>query len=225
MTDKKTGGVDKFTTKKTTGRLIADLVLGLPKMLEHPLVGSVLDTFPVGKVLKALAARPKDEVAKEAASVAARATAQTPTAASAAIPPDRVINTDADMRYVLDHIRFHNTVLDFGWQYEFRPHYGASGDDEVTQDGWEIRATFERPDTHTGRMSRGSGRWIPVFKGATETSVFFSVLILVKLLAEHELLEGLTYLRSDGVYVRPIYPHNSLHALMSIQTPDPNFVD
>lgn len=189
----------------------------LPKITSNPIIKAVADKAGLSDMISKLNNMSKDDFKSGASEVF-----------QGAIPPDRVINHDSDLRYVLDNIKFRNTVLDFKWRYEIAPHYGVYDDhgiDMPTQDGWEISASFERPDTHTGRAGRGVGRPLFIARGATETAVFFSVIVLLELLIKHEMMEGIEFLRSDGKYVRPLYPHTSVHALMSLQTPDQTFVD
>ena len=188
----------------------------LPKITSNPIIKAVADKAGLADMIGKLNSMSKDDPKSE------------PAVSPVDIPPDRVMNHGSDLRYVLDHIKFRNTVLDFKWEYKIAPHYGVYDDhgvDMPTQDGWEISASFERPDTHTGRAGRGVGRPLFIARGATETAVFFSVSVLLELLIKHEMMEGLSYLRHDGKYVRPIYPHSSIHQLMSIQSPDPTFVD
>src|SRR5215831_7177408 len=110
--------------------------------------------------------------------------------------PDRQIRTDAELQECLSRISFHNTIVDFRWQFKFRPILlKPTGDTPQEENGWLVWAEFERPDTHTGEMGIGRGRDEIVRTGAWESGVIKTCWLLVELLARHELMEGF---RVDG---------------------------
>ena len=119
--------------------------------------------------------------------------------------PDRKISTDEALRECLDRISFQNTVVDFHWQFHFRPIVLKPTNEAPEESAWLIWAEFERPDTHSGKMGVGRGRDEIVRVGAWESGVIKTCWLLVELLVRHELMEGF---RVDGL--RVFDPHNSV---------------
>ena len=74
---------------------------------------------------------------------------------------DLIVNTDADLKSVIDRVSFVNTRLDWNWSYRSRP---------LGEVGWLVWAEFDRPDTHSGQLGRGRGRDEIVYRGASESS-------------------------------------------------------
>ena len=127
--------------------------------------------------------------------------------------PDKQINTVEELRECLSRISFQNTVVDFHWQFRFRPVVLTPTDDYPTEEhAWLIWAEFERPDTHTGQMGIGRGRDEIVRVGAWESGIIKTCWLLVELLVRHELMEGI---RVDDL--RIFDPHNSIADLQLAQ--------
>ena len=126
---------------------------------------------------------------------------------------DTQITTDEGLRACLDRISFQNTVIDFHWQFKFRPMVVKLTDDTPHEEAaWLVWAQFERPDTHTGAIGIGRGRDEIVRVGTWESGVIKTCWLLVELLVRHELMEGF---RVDGL--RIFDPHNSIADLQLAQ--------
>lgn len=78
----------------------------------------------------------------------------------------------------------------------------------IKQLGWRIRFSFVRPDTTTGEMARGHGRWEFVDIETSESTVVKTCWLLLELLVRHELMEAFHY---GGV--RVFDPHRSIDDL------------
>jgi hypothetical protein len=127
--------------------------------------------------------------------------------------PDRQIGDDEALRACLDRISFQNTVVDFNWQFKFRPvTLGPTDEAPREERAWLVWAEFKRPDTHTGEMGIGRGRDEIVRVGSWESGVIKTCWLLVELLVRHELMEGF---RVDGL--RVFDPHNSIADLQLAQ--------
>jgi hypothetical protein len=74
--------------------------------------------------------------------------------------------------------------------------------------GWNIRCSFERPDTKTGKMSRGWGRWWFVGEGTSDTGIIKTAWLAMRQIVEHEMMEAFLV---DGV--RIFNPHRSVQQL------------
>ena len=84
----------------------------------------------------------------------------------------------------------------------------VAGGQMSNEHGWHVRFTFARPDTVTGEMGRGAGRWEFVPFGAWESSVVKTCWLLLELLVRHELMESFQY---RGVKL--FDPHKTVEAL------------
>jgi|TARA_R110000851_G_scaffold145114_5_gene284481 hypothetical protein len=75
-------------------------------------------------------------------------------------------------------------------------------------DGFLIRCGFVRPDTNSGEMGEGFGRWNHVQKNASAKAVIMTAFVAIKLVVEHEMLEAFEY-QGEKLF----NPHKSLDEL------------
>lgn len=90
-----------------------------------------------------------------------------------------------DVKKIIDNIDFaEHSCIDMGWEFQFKIEGGL----------YLIRTSFMRKDINSGKKGKGWGRWhtTPV-NGATETSIVMTAWVCVKMIIEHELLEGFEY--------------------------------
>jgi len=133
-------------------------------------------------------------------------------------PPMReaVIESEAQLRAVLDQISFAPSCVSMGWQWqieELRLHDGTRATPIEwgtfgTLRGWLVNTTFQRPDTNTGKIGTGAGRQELIGFGASESAVVKTCWLLAELIVRHELLEAFLY---QGV--RIFNPHHSIAEL------------
>lgn len=76
------------------------------------------------------------------------------------------------------------------------------------EDGFLICTTFQRPDTNSGKMGEGYGRWMFLDKTCDERSVIMTAWLCMELIVRHELMESMLV---DGV--RILDPHKTLEDL------------
>jgi hypothetical protein len=100
-----------------------------------------------------------------------------------------------EIKHIVKNITFAPSNLDMGWKWQVKE----------TTEGFLIRTTFKRPDTHTGKVGTGFGRWMFMPKDIDDRYVFFTAWICAKLIVEHELMEAILY---KGV--RILDPHKTL---------------
>ena len=117
---------------------------------------------------------------------------------------DVVIQSEAQLRAVLDQITFAPSCVSMGWQWQIEELRLQSGDLR----GWLVNTTFRRPDTHTGEIGIGSGRQELIAFGASESAVVKTCWLLAELIVRHELMEAFLY---RGV--RIFNPHHSVDEL------------
>lgn len=120
---------------------------------------------------------------------------------------DIQIDSEITLKKVLGDIDFRNTSLDFKWRFEIAP----CNDPDMP--GWFVNVAFERPDTHTGQVGIGRGRKEYIALNSWESGAVKTCWLLVELVVRHELMEAFNYKGK-----RIFNPHNSVHALASIQT-------
>lgn len=130
--------------------------------------------------------------------------------------------TRRELQDILDNITFGPSgvmlhKMDLRWEVEDlvqRAHTlrGPAIDDEgrtaIEPLGWRIRFSFLRPDTVTGKVGRGFGRWEFVDIEAGESTIVKTCWLLLELLVRHELMEAFQY---KGV--RLFDPHRSVDEL------------
>lgn len=109
-----------------------------------------------------------------------------------------------EIKKTIKRISFAPSNLDMGWKFEIKESY----EKDSVENGFFIRTTFKRPDTNTGKVGIGYGRWMFIDKNADDRSVVMTAWVCSKLIVEHELMEAFLF---DGV--RILDPHKSLEAL------------
>jgi hypothetical protein len=113
--------------------------------------------------------------------------------------------TILDVKEILGNINFaEHSCIDMGWDFETVLDY-INGEEH-----YFIRTSFKRKDINTGEFGTGWGRWnsTPVAT-ASETSVVMTAWVCVKLIVEHELLEGFEYHQK-----KVFNPHKGIDALV-----------
>lgn len=121
---------------------------------------------------------------------------------------DAAITTRADLEAAISRIAFapsgiHLHSMDLGWEIEELP----------APLGWRVRLTFSRPDTLTGDMGRGSGRWEMIDRGTSTSGAIKTCWLLLELLVRHELMECFLV---DGL--RIFDPHRTVEQLKGAKT-------
>jgi hypothetical protein len=99
---------------------------------------------------------------------------------------------------VLNGITFAPSCVNMDWDWEIA---------EVDT-GFLIRTTFQRPDTETGEIGKGRGRWWFVDTAATDSGVVKTAWLACKQIVEHELMEAFLF---SGV--RVFNPHADIYDL------------
>lgn len=104
---------------------------------------------------------------------------------------EKTIRSRGDLERVLEHVTFAPSCVNLDWQWDVRE-IGA-WENYHRAIGWHVRTSFVRPDTDTGEVTRGYGRWEFVALGATESAVVKTCWVLAKMIVEHELMEAFHY--------------------------------
>jgi len=121
------------------------------------------------------------------------------------------VETEAQLRAVLDRISFAPSCVNMGWQWQIEELYTATARRagwSSSLRGWLVNTTFRRPDTHTGEDGFGAGRQELIAFGASESAVVKTCWLLAELIVRHELMEAFLY---QGV--RIFDPHHSVAEL------------
>jgi len=93
--------------------------------------------------------------------------------------------SDRDILDVLACIGFKPSCVNMGWEWEVQ-----TSDNPI---GCLIRCSFQRPDTDTGAIGRGFGRWWFIAQGSTASSVVKTAWLACNQIVEHEMYEAFTY--------------------------------
>lgn len=103
-----------------------------------------------------------------------------------------------EIKKIVKNVSFENSNLDMGWKWQIKK----------TADGFLIRTTFKRPDTHSGKVGTGYGRWMFMPENIDDRGVVMTAWVCAELIVKHELMEAF---RFKGV--RILDPHKSLTEL------------
>ncbi len=103
-----------------------------------------------------------------------------------------------EIKRSLGNISFAPSNLDMGWKWEVK---------EISE-GFLIRTTFQRPDTHSGLVGTGYGRWMFIEKDADERCIIMTAWICAELIVKHELMEAFMF-----GHARILDPHKTLEDL------------
>lgn len=103
-----------------------------------------------------------------------------------------------ELKRIVKDISFAPSNLDMGWKFQVK---------EI-EDGFKIRTTFKRPDTNTGKIGTGYGRWMLIDKDTTDRSVVMTAWLCAELIVKHELMEAFLFKK-----IRIFDPHKSLEDL------------
>lgn len=98
------------------------------------------------------------------------------------------VNDEPTLRDVMSQVAFAPSCLDMGWDWDVTPTTNTEG-----PSGWFIRCSFQRPDTDTGKVGRGFGRWWIIESGTTVGGVVKTMWAACKMIVEHELHEAFLY--------------------------------
>lgn len=118
------------------------------------------------------------------------------------------------LKKVISRISYASSCIDLDWSFDTQEVYQKkSGNDllesmNYTISGWLIRTTFKRPDTNTGKIGIGHGRWEFIEFGASADSAIKTCWVLLEMIIKHELME---MFQVDGV--RIFNPHKSIKEL------------
>ena len=114
------------------------------------------------------------------------------------------IQTRSEVERVLGQVTFAPSCVDMGWGWEISQYSHQTS-------GWNIRTTFQRPDTNTGEIGTGEGRWWFIGKGITPSGLVKTAWLACKQIVEHELMEAFMYQS-----VRVFDPHADVADLIDL---------
>jgi len=109
-----------------------------------------------------------------------------------------------EIKKIIKNISFAPSNLDMGWKWQVKESY----EKDSVLNGFFIRTSFKRPDTNTGKVGTGYGRWMFVHKDSDDRSIVMTAWVCAKLIVEHELMEAFLFKNC-----RILDPHKSLDEL------------
>lgn len=110
---------------------------------------------------------------------------------------------------VIKRITFAPSNLDMGWEWQVKKAEIKEEDGTLLESGFAIRCSFKRPDTNTGIIDTGFGRWYLMSEDVSVDGVVKTAWMCAEQIIKHELMEA--YLFDNK---RIFDPHKSLKDLM-----------
>ena len=104
-----------------------------------------------------------------------------------------------EIKKILKKITFQNSCIDVIYKFQVK---------EI-QEGFLYKASFKHPDTNTGNIGVGYGRWMFVGKNIDENGIIMTICVCVELIVKHEFFESFFYKEC-----RVFDQHKSLEALV-----------
>lgn len=112
------------------------------------------------------------------------------------ISKPRVTKTKEQVEEILSHVKFANSCVDMGWQWEVK---------EIEQ-GFILRCSFRRPDVYKdNEIGMGFGRPWLMDKNSPVAAIVKTAWSAAKMIVEHEMMEAFEY---KGAKI--FNPHKSL---------------
>lgn len=134
---------------------------------------------------------------------------------------EKTVERQADLMGFLGEISFAPSCVDMEWLWDITPLYVDRADMDGNADlpcldtpdlwGFNVRTTFKRPDTHTGAVTRGKGRWWAIELGTSRSGVLKTAWMACEQILKHELMEAFMV---EGV--RLFDPHASVDRLVTV---------
>lgn len=113
---------------------------------------------------------------------------------------EKKVTTRGELEEVLSKVRFNPSCVNLDWRWDLKPVFEEVAEPEFEENqakfrlcGWRVRTSFVRPDTNTGKVERGYGRWEYVERGTSESGAAKTCWLLAELIVRHELMEAFTY--------------------------------
>lgn len=113
-----------------------------------------------------------------------------------------------DVRTILDRLKSAPSGIRMSTEKDYRFEVSELVHEDPTVDGFLVRCGFWRPDTNSGSMGEGFGRWMHVPRSASETAVVMTAWLCVTLVLQHEAMEAFEYM---GVKI--LNPHKNVEEL------------
>lgn len=130
------------------------------------------------------------------------------------LPDTYTVQTLTQLQETLDRINWAPSCVDMQWEWEVKEISNTLVEPShrythPTTPAWLFRTCFIRPDTETGEISKGYGRWWLVEKGASPSGVVKTAWMACEQILKHELMEAFLV---DGK--RIFDPHKSIGELI-----------
>lgn len=112
------------------------------------------------------------------------------------------------VRKILDLLNSAPSGIQMSSDKDYRFEVEEVKHENPTLDGFVIRCGFIRPDTNTGEMGEGFGRWNHVPRNGSVKAVVLTAYVAIKLVVEHEMMEAFEFMGK-----KILDPHKSLPSL------------
>lgn len=109
---------------------------------------------------------------------------------------------------ILSHVKSAPSGIRMSSERDYRFEVCAAVGQDPSTNGFLIRCGFWRPDTNTGEMGEGFGRWNYVPRGSSVDAIVKTAYVAIKLVVEHEMMEAFEFMG-----VKAFNPHKTLEEL------------
>ncbi len=109
---------------------------------------------------------------------------------------------------VLSYVKSAPSGIRMSSDRDYRFEVDEVKNEDPEKNGFLIRCGFWRPDTNTGAMGEGFGRWNFVPRGSSVTAIVMTAWVAIELVVKHEAMEAFEFM---GVKV--LNPHKTLDEL------------
>ena len=109
---------------------------------------------------------------------------------------------------ILSHLKSAPSGIRMSSDKDYKFEVKEVSHEDSSVDGFLIRCGFWRPDTLTGEMGEGFGRWNHVPRNGSVKSVVLTAYVAIKLVVEHEMMESFEFMNT-----KVLDPHKNLPSL------------
>lgn len=97
------------------------------------------------------------------------------------------------LRKVIARVTQSPSCVDMGWEWDIRTVFYPAVHGQLEEAGFLIRCSFQRPDTNTGDVGRGWGRFFHLNPDESVTGVVKTMKLAMTRIVDHEIDEMIRY--------------------------------
>lgn len=98
------------------------------------------------------------------------------------------------LRRVIARVTQSPSCVDMGWEWDVREVFYNAVHGQTESAGFLIRCSFQRPDTNSGKVGRGWGRFFHLNEDESVTGVVKTMKLAMTRIVDHEIDEMIRYM-------------------------------